>query len=156
LSNGADKGALGAERTASRVIGATVAVAALLVMGLGGVLQPSKMAGFFDATSPGMMPTAVLVVLILCGLLMMIRPDGHGSDGATLRSFTRKFGVLLYLLAYTLLLPLIGWLLASLGLLLTMPLLAGYRRPVGILLTTVLVLGSVWLIFVKGIDAPLP
>lgn len=156
MSNGADNGALGAERTASRVIGATIAAVALLVMGFGGVLRPSKMAGFFDATSPGMMPTTVLAVLILCGLLLVIRPDGQGSDGATFRSFVRKLGVLLYLLLYTLLLPLIGWLLASLGLLLTMPLLAGYWRPVGILLTTALVLGSVWLIFVKGIDAPLP
>lgn len=151
-----DNGALGAERTASRVIGITVAVAALVVMALGGVLRPSRMAGFFDATSPGMMPAAVLTILILCGLLMVIRPDRHGSDGATLRSLGAKLGVLVYLLAYTVLLPLIGWLLASLGLLLTMPLLAGYRRPAGIALTAILVLGSVWLIFVKGIDAPLP
>jgi hypothetical protein len=37
-----------------------------------------------------------------------------------------------------------------------MPLLAGYRNPLGIAAATVLVLGSIWLVFVVGIDAPLP
>lgn len=156
MSEKADTGALEGERTASRVTGITVAVLALVVMALGGILRPSKMAGFFDATSPGMMPAIVLGVLVVCGLLLVVWPDDQGSDGSSLRSLGRKSGVLLYLLAYTSLLPVIGWLLASLGLLLTMPLLAGYRKPAGILVTTVLVLASVWLIFVVGIDAPLP
>lgn len=156
MSNSVDNGALGSERTASRVTGAVVMVFALTILTLGGVLRPSKMAGFFDATSPGLMPSVVLIMMAVFGLLMIVRPDTQGTDGFSPRSFGLKMVLLLYLLAFTTLFHIIGWLLASLLLLLTMPLLAGYRNPIGIGVATALVLGGVWLIFVVGIEAPLP
>lgn len=156
MSDKADTGALGNDRTASRVTGAVVVVVALIILALGDVLRPGKMVGFFDATSPGLMPSVALVLMIMFGLVMMIRPDTQGSGGFSPRSFGLQMAVLLYLLAFTTLFHIVGWVLASLALLLTMPLLAGYRNPVGIGMAAALVLGSVWLIFVIGIEAPLP
>lgn len=149
-------GVLGHERTASRITGAVLTAFALAVLVFGDIIQPDKMSGFFEPTSPALIPAAVLVVLAICGLTMVVWPDASNTDRFSLSSFSLKLAALLYLFVFTSLLPVAGWLIASLGLLLTMPLLAGYRNPVGIIAAAVLVLGSIWLVFIVGIDAPLP
>lgn len=156
MNDGTDDGALHDGRTATRVTGAVLVALASGILVFGDLIRPGKMAKFFEATSPGLIPAAVLAALAVCGLVMILRPDAHDAERFSLRSFGLKVMALLYFFAYTSLLPLVGWLLASLGLLLSMPILAGYRNPVGILVSAVLVLGSIWSIFVVGIGAPLP
>jgi len=149
-------GVLGHERTASRITGVVLTAFALAVLVFGDIIQPDKMSDFFEPTSPALIPAAVLVVLAICGLTMVVWPDASNTDRFSLPSFGLKLAALLYLFVFTSLLPVAGWLIASLGLLLTMPLLAGYRNPVGIIAAAALVLGSIWLVFIVGIDAPLP
>jgi hypothetical protein len=156
LSEPVVHGAPGDGRTACRITGAALTAFALAMIAFGDVIQPGKMADFFEATSPALIPTAVLVAMAVCGVAMMVWPDTNNTEQFSLSSFGLKLAALLYLFVFVALLPVVGWLIASLGLLLTMPLLAGYRNPLGIAAATVLVLGSIWLVFVVGIDAPLP
>ncbi|MGB3272696.1 MAG: tripartite tricarboxylate transporter TctB family protein [Xanthobacteraceae bacterium] len=156
MSEPASGGVLGHERTASRMTGAILTASALAMIAFGDIIQPGKMSGFFEPTSPALVPTVVLVALAICGLTMVVWPDASNTERFSLSSLGLKLAALLYLFVFTSLLPVVGWLIASLGLLLTMPLLAGYRKPVGIMAAAALVLGSIWLVFIVGIDAPLP
>ena len=158
MSEGSEKtgGAVDDDRAATRVTGIVIAALALMILAFGSLVRPGRMASFFQATSPGLIPAGVLVALAICGLLLAARPDGGAKGRLSLAEVGRNLAALLYLFAYTWLLPILGWLVASLGLLLSLPVLAGYRNPVGIAALTILVLGSIWLVFVVGIGAPLP
>jgi hypothetical protein len=140
----------------SRIAGVAVALSALTIIAIGGLIRTDGRAGFFSATSAGLMPTVVLVALIVCGLALALWPDATRMERFSLRSVGVQLLALLYLFIYAWAVSAWGWLLASLALLVTMPLLVGYRSLVGIAISTVLVLGSIWLIFVVGIGAPLP
>ena len=102
------------------------------------------------------MPAAVLLALVICGIMLAIRPGEQRAERFTGREIGLKLLALLYLFAYTWALSALGWCLASLMLLISLPLLASYRRIGGIVITTILVLVSIWAIFVVGIKAPLP
>lgn len=147
---------LGSNRVGARITGAVIVAVALAILVFGGIVRPGRMGSFFQATSPGLLPGAVLLALLICGLALLVRPDSVKGEDFSWSSFGHKVAALLYLFAYTSLLPILGWFVASLGLLLTLPLLAGYRKPLGIAAAAALVLGSIWMVFVVGIDAPLP
>lgn len=144
------------DRAATRITGISIALLALSVGAFGGLLRPERITNFFSATSAGLMPATVLLALVICGIMLAIRPGKQRAERFTGREIGLKLLALLYLFAYTWILSALGWLLASLVLLVSLPLLAKYRNVAGIAIMTVLVLVSIWAIFVVGIKAPLP
>ncbi|MHA6688462.1 tripartite tricarboxylate transporter TctB family protein [Mesorhizobium sp. A556] len=152
----AEGGATHFGSAASRVVGAAVTLLALTVIGLGGLIRPDRMGDFFSATSAGLMPTMVLLAMAVCGVGLALWPDATRMKRFSARFVGVKLLALLYLFFYTWALSAWGWWQASLFLLASLPLLAGYRNLLGIAASVVLVLASIWAVFVFGIGAPLP
>ena len=105
-----------------------------------------------DPLGPSPFPAAVAMLLALCGLGMLLRPtDGFAPPERRMAPPLLVLAMLLYAL---LMLPL-GFLLATALMATTVALLFG-ARPLAALLVGVTTAITLWLLFDKLLDLPLP
>jgi len=143
-------------RVASFVTGLIVSALSLLIAATNSMLSWDKWANISVISSTHLVPGLALLGLFVCGIGLMLRHGKPKLPSLSAWGLGKEFLSLLYLLGYTLIFPLVGWLWASVALVVTLPLLVGYRNPIGIALTTIITIGCVWAVFIAGMGAPLP
>lgn len=143
-------------RVASTVTGLLVSALSLLIAASNSMLSLDRWANISVISSTHLVPGLVLLGLFACGIALMVWHGQPKLPPLSLKGLGKEFLSLLYLLGYTLIFPLVGWLWASIALVVTLPLLVGYRNPIGIALTAVITIGCVWAVFILGMGAPLP
>ena len=105
-----------------------------------------------DPLGPSPFPTAIAMLLALCGLGMLLRPtDGFSPPERRIAPPL----LVLAMLGYALLMLPLGFMLATALMATTVALLFGARPPAALLvgITTAITL---WLLFDKLLDLPLP
>ncbi|EEW56644.1 conserved hypothetical protein [Ruegeria sp. TrichCH4B] len=129
---------------------------------LGGVFAAvGSTAALMAAEYPGasgIYPTALGCVVAGLGALVAIRAVLRGADGprALVENAPRAALTLGLAALYLVLVPVLGFYLASALLVMVVPLCLGFRRPLYSLVSTGVFIGIVWLVFSVVLEKPLP
>ncbi len=150
MSAGSAEGARGTGIvSANRVLGVLLIVLAALVFWSA---QSLVVAFAADPLGPKGFPSAVAVILAVCGLLILLE---RGPAFAWPERRVTPFLLIVVMLAYALLMEPLGFLLATAGLAIGVALLFGARAWLA-LVTGAVTSVALWALFDRLLDLPLP
>ena len=131
-----------------------------LVVAAVGIFGISQALGMPDGTRPyTLVVTSIFTVLgLLLSVNSVINRDkpAHDCGVVTVKEMIDPMIAFVMILAYTLLIPRVGFFTTSTVFMLIMMVWMGYRKPIPMILTTAGMMGFIWYLFVFSLNVPLP
>ena len=131
-----------------------------LIVAAIGIFGITQAMGMPDGTRPytlvvtGIFTT--LGLLLSANAVIYRNKPAHDCSVVTAKEMVNPMIAFLMILAYTLLIPRVGFFATSAVFMLIMMVWMGYRKPIPMVCTTIGMLGFIWFLFCYNLNVPLP